>query len=150
MDLERVLGRAVAESAPAEWGFQNQTDIVVLDGGERVVVQRYRRRSDASCRVGVMRALWGRAREAGIAIPRVLEADLSADPPWVIFEALPGEPVPAGGEARIDAMAPTMGALPAAFRALGSMGWRSTIPGRIPGGWPRGRSRGRSCQAPSP
>lgn len=45
--IEGVLARPVAEATQAVWGFQNRTDIVTLDTGERVVVQRYRRRQDA-------------------------------------------------------------------------------------------------------
>jgi aminoglycoside phosphotransferase len=117
-EIERLLGRPVEESAQAAWGFQNRTDIVLLEGGERVVVQRYRRRSDAAYRLRVMQGLWGPAREAGIAVPRVREADLDASPPWVVFDALPGEPVPAGGSELVVAMAVTMGGLLATFRSL--------------------------------
>ena len=63
--IERVLARPVADATRAVWGFTNRTDIVTLDSGERVVVQRYRRRQDAEYRLRVMRALWGPAAEAG-------------------------------------------------------------------------------------
>lgn len=53
---------------------------MTLAGGDRVVVQRYRRRQDAEYRLRVMRALWAPADEAGIAIPRVRGSDLDADP----------------------------------------------------------------------
>jgi aminoglycoside phosphotransferase len=123
--LERVLARPVADATRAVWGFTNRTDIVTLEGGERVVVQRYRRREDAEYRLRVMQALWAPAAEAGIAIPRVRESDLDADPPWVMFDALPGVPVPenAGLEGpRFPAMARSMGELLAAFRGLPSAG----------------------------
>ena len=52
----RVLAQATAETTRAAWGFQNRTDIVTLASGDRVVVQRYRRRADAECRLNVMGA----------------------------------------------------------------------------------------------
>lgn len=74
-----------------------------------------------------MRALWTPAAEAGIAIPRVREFDLDANPAWVIFDALPGVPVPEAGDAALEgacfpAMARSMGELLAAFRALPTEG----------------------------
>jgi aminoglycoside phosphotransferase (APT) family kinase protein len=121
--IERVLARPVADVTQAVWGFQNRTDIVTLGSGDRVVVQRYRRRDDAAYRLRVMRALWRPAAEAGIAIPRVREADLDADPAWVIFDVLPGVPVPESGDAglespRFPAIARSMGELLASFRWL--------------------------------
>ena len=65
--IERVLERPVAAAALAVWGFANRTGIVTLAAGDQVVVQRYRRREDASYRLRVMRALWKPAAEAGIA-----------------------------------------------------------------------------------
>jgi aminoglycoside phosphotransferase (APT) family kinase protein len=121
--IERVLARPVADVTQAVWGFQNRTDIVTLGSGDRVVVQRYCRRDDAAYRLRVMRALWRPAAEAGIAIPRVREADLDADPAWVIFDVLPGVPVPESGDAglespRFPAIARSMGELLASFRWL--------------------------------
>jgi aminoglycoside phosphotransferase (APT) family kinase protein len=125
--IERVLARPVADATQAVWGFTNRTDIVTLGGGDRVVVQRYRRRQDAEYRLRVMRALWTRAAEAGIAIPRIRESDLGADPAWVIFDALPGVPVPEAGDAGLEGplfptMARSMGELLAAFRRLPAAG----------------------------
>jgi len=125
--IERVLARPVADATRAVWGFTNRTDIVTLDSGERVVVQRYRRRQDAEYRLRVMRALWGPAAEAGIAVPRIRESDLDADPAWVIFDALPGVPVPEAGDAglespRFPAIARSMGELLASFRRLPTAG----------------------------
>jgi aminoglycoside phosphotransferase (APT) family kinase protein len=111
MDIERLL--AGAERAP--WGFQNRTDFATLDG-ERVVVQRYRRRADAQHRLDTLRALAEPAAAASIPIPRVREAGLDADPPWIVFEALPGVPVPEAGATV--ALARAMGELLARFRAL--------------------------------
>ena len=38
--IERVLARPIADATRAVWGFTNRTDVVTLDTGERVVVQR--------------------------------------------------------------------------------------------------------------
>jgi aminoglycoside phosphotransferase (APT) family kinase protein len=121
--IERMLARPVAEATQAVWGFTNRTDIVTLASGDRVVVQRYRRRQDAEYRLRVMRALRRPAAEAGIAIPRIRESDLETDPAWVILDALPGVPVPEARDAglegpRFPAMARSMGELLAAFRRL--------------------------------
>ena len=138
--IERVLARPVADATRAVWGFTNRTDIVTLGPGDRVVVQRYRRREDAEYRLRVMRALWRPAAEAGIAIPRVRESDLDADPAWVIFDALPGVPVPEAGDAALDgprfpAIARSMGELLASFRRLPTAGLdlddRWADPGRL-------------------
>lgn len=125
--IERVLARRVAATTQAVWGFQNRTDIVTLDTGDRVVVQRYRRGQDAEYRLRVMRALRRPAAQAGIAIPRIREFDLAADPAWVVFDALPGVPVPGAGDAglegpRFPAMARAMGELLAGFRRLPTAG----------------------------
>jgi aminoglycoside phosphotransferase (APT) family kinase protein len=126
--IERLLKRPVTGATQAVWGFRNQTDIVTLAGGDRVVVQRYRRRQDAGYRLRVMRALWTPAAEAGIAIPRVREFDLAADPAWVIFDALPGVPVPEAGDAGLDGpqfpeVARSMGELLVIFRRLPTAGF---------------------------
>jgi aminoglycoside phosphotransferase (APT) family kinase protein len=105
----------------AAWGFTNKTDIVTLENGERIVVQRYRRPQDAAHRLRVMDALREPAAAAGIAIPRVRESNLDADPAWVVFEALPGAAVP--DAVRLDGpgfpeIARAMGELLAVFREL--------------------------------
>jgi aminoglycoside phosphotransferase (APT) family kinase protein len=125
--IERLLKRPVTGATHAVWGFTNQTDFVTLAGGDRVVVQRYRRRQDAEHRLRVMRALWTPAAEAGIAIPRIRELDLDADPAWVIFDALPGVPVPEAGDAglegsRFPEIARSMGELLLIFRRLPTTG----------------------------
>jgi aminoglycoside phosphotransferase (APT) family kinase protein len=125
--IERLLKRPVTGATHAVWGFTNQTDIVTLAGGDRVVVQRYRRCQDAEHRLRVMRALLTPAAEAGIAIPRIREFDLNADPAWVIFDALPGVPVPEAGDAglegpRFPEIARSMGELLVIFRQLPTAG----------------------------
>ena len=54
------------------------------------MVQRYRRRQNVEYRLRVMRALWRPAAAAGIAIPRVREADLDTDPAGVILDLRSG------------------------------------------------------------
>ena len=121
--IERTLKRPVAEATRAAWGFQNHTDLVTLAGGERVVLQRYRRREDAEYRLRVMRGLWRPAADAGIAIPLIRDAELDSDPPWIVFDALPGSPVPGAGDFAPDGphfavIAQSMGELLSAFRGL--------------------------------
>jgi aminoglycoside phosphotransferase (APT) family kinase protein len=125
--IERVLAQPVADAEKAGWGFQNRTDIVTLESRERVVVQRYHRRADAELRLRVMRVLSQPAAAADIPVPRVRAADLDADPPWVIFDALPGIPVPEPGEfglegARFPETARSMGELLARLRGLPTAG----------------------------
>jgi aminoglycoside phosphotransferase (APT) family kinase protein len=121
--IERALGRPVAAAARAAWGFTNRTDMVTLADGRQVAVQRYRRRKDAAYRLRVMQGLAGPASEAGIPLPRVRAFSLDGDTPWVVYDVLPGVPVPAAGElgpggARFPHMARLMGELLAAFRRL--------------------------------
>ena len=73
-EIKELLGRSISSAKRAEWGFQNRTDLVTLRTGERVVVQRYRRREDAEYRVRAMQALHGPAASSGIAIPHVRDA----------------------------------------------------------------------------
>jgi aminoglycoside phosphotransferase (APT) family kinase protein len=121
--IERALARPVSGTAKAGWGFTNRTDFVTLGSGERVVLQRYRNPSDAAYRLRVMRGLWAPAAAAGIAIPRIRESGLDRDPAWVIFDVLPGVPVPEAGDAapggpRFGEAARRMGELLTAFRQL--------------------------------
>ncbi len=120
--VERVLGQNIAEAMTAAWGFQNQTDMISLDSGDRIVLQRYRRRADAEYRLEVMGALRDPAAAVGIAISKVRAFDLEADPPWIIFDALPGVPIPEveGGleGPRFLALARAMGEMLATFREL--------------------------------
>lgn len=86
-------------------------------------MQRYRDREVAERRLRVGARLRAIARDGGIPTPRVLASDLAADPPWALFEALPGVPVPDAGDAslhgqRFPAIAERMGRLLAAFHEL--------------------------------
>ena len=125
--IERVLDKPVVRIRRAAWGFTNRTDIVTLAGGERVVLQRNRRRGDADRRLQVTRALQAPAAAAGIALARELASDLDAQPSWVIFAALPGVPIPDLGAAgledpRFPQLARSMGDLLARFRELSPTG----------------------------
>ena len=150
--IERLVGQPVTDPARARWGFTNRTEMVTLSNGDRVAVQRYRRRVDAERRLRVMRALAAPAFEAGIAIPRIREADLDADPPWVMFEALPGVPVPEAGEGLEDpgfpAVARAMGEPLASFRELPTTGLEM-VSGPSPSGSLSGRRGGLPRSAPS-
>ena len=131
--IERALARPVSDVTRAAWGFTNRTDMITLDNGERVVLQRYRRREDAEYRLRVMRGLRTSAARAGIPLPRVRDFSLDADPAWVVYDVLPGVPVPEAGQAgpggpRFPQMARIMGELLAAFRRLPAAGLE---PGRL-------------------
>ena len=98
-----------------------------------------------------MGALREPAARVGITIPGVREARLDEDPPAIVFEALPGEPVAAGGDAAIEAMARPMGELLAAFRELPATGLRaSTACGPIPSGSPPERQNRAGEEIPLP
>jgi aminoglycoside phosphotransferase (APT) family kinase protein len=121
--LEQALEQPISGAAPAESGSQNRTDMVTLADGTRVVLQRYRRRVDAERRVHVLGALRDPAADKGIAIPHIRRSDLDADPPWIVFDMLPGVPAPASDEVRpggprFPVLAWSMGALLADFSEL--------------------------------
>ncbi|WP_433577134.1 phosphotransferase family protein [Nocardia brasiliensis] len=125
--LEQTLGQPIAGSAPAEWGFQNRTDLLTLADGDRMVLQRYRDPDDAERRLRIMHTLLEPAAKRGITIPRIRRFDLDADPAWIVFDALPGVPIPASAaigpdSARFPAIAREMGLLLAAFRRLPTAG----------------------------
>jgi hypothetical protein len=90
-------------------------------------VQRYRRRNDAEHRLQVMQRLRIPAAQLNIAIPRIRQFDLNADPPWAVFELLPGIPIPKAGDASLDGprfpfFARLMGELLARWRQLPTAG----------------------------
>jgi aminoglycoside phosphotransferase (APT) family kinase protein len=132
--IERLLGRPVSCVTPAAWGFTNRTDMVTFDDGEQVVVQRYRQREDAEYRLRVMRGLQGPAVRAGIPLPRVRDSNMDRasgmddDVPWVVYDVLPGLPLPEAGElgpggSRFPSMARIMGELLATFRQIPTDGF---------------------------
>jgi aminoglycoside phosphotransferase (APT) family kinase protein len=121
--VERVLGREVVEASRPTWGFTTRTHVVTLTGGDRVVVQRYRHGADAERRLANMNALAAPAGAARIPIPRVMRFDTTAETPWIIFDALPGVPIPEAGERaltewRFPGVSHAMGDLLRRFRAL--------------------------------
>jgi aminoglycoside phosphotransferase (APT) family kinase protein len=112
---------------PGHWGFTNQTDIVTLTNGERVVVQRYRRRDKAEYRLRMMQALQAPLAQLDITIPVIRQLGLDDDPPWATFEPLPGLPVPEALEdslenPRFPFFARRMGELSARLRRLPTEG----------------------------
>jgi aminoglycoside phosphotransferase (APT) family kinase protein len=122
-ELEQIVGEPIYAVSPGRWGFTNRTDIVTLAGDRRVVVQRYRLREDAEYRLRLMQALHEPAARANISIPTAQKANLEAEPPWALFDPLPGVPVPEAGVvglegARFPEMARQMGQLLARWRRL--------------------------------
>lgn len=121
--VQVALGRSVSRVEEAAWGFQNRTEIITLTNGDRVVLQRYRRRDVAERRIAILRALGEPAAAAGIVIPAVCACDFDHDPPWAIFPALPGTPATGAGEfapggRSFVETARLMGELLATFRTL--------------------------------
>jgi len=125
--IELALAQPVSAVTRAAWGFTNRTDMVTLEDGERVVVQRYRRRQDAEYRLAMMRGLQASAARVGIPVPQVRQFSLEGDPAWVIYDVLPGVPVAEAGEfrpggSRFPQIARIMGELLADFRELPTPG----------------------------
>jgi len=118
--LEQILDQPIIEAAPAKWGFAHQTAVVTLADGSGVVSQQYRRRTDAERRLRIMDALRDPAAGKGIAIARIRRFELEEDPPWIVFEMLPGEPSDesAVGGPKFPALARAMGAMLANFSEL--------------------------------
>ncbi|HJP70324.1 MAG TPA: phosphotransferase, partial [Candidatus Limnocylindria bacterium] len=92
--LERVMGSRVVRSeiAPTPGGPKNRTVLVTLADGRQLAVQEYSDRRIAENRLKAAEQLAGPLLEHGVPVPRVLHATLDDTPPWVVFEALPGEP----------------------------------------------------------
>ncbi len=100
--LEQIAGAPITSITPGRWGFTNRTDLLTLANGDRLVVQRYRRRADAAYRLRIMQALRLPAAQLGIPIPEIRRFDLQAEPPWAIFEPLPGRPAPEAGKSSLE------------------------------------------------
>jgi aminoglycoside phosphotransferase (APT) family kinase protein len=92
--LERVTGSRVAQAdpAPVPGGSKNRTTLVLLEDGRRLALQEYSDRRFADLRLSAAEQLAEPLREHGVPVPRILFAELGDDPPWAVFEALPGEP----------------------------------------------------------
>lgn len=91
-EWENLLGRPVAAVEHAGWGFTNRTEVLTLDSGDRAVVQWYADRRAAAHRLDATRQLAPALLAEGVPTPVLLRADLDADPPHGLYEALPGEP----------------------------------------------------------
>ncbi len=127
IQLKQIVAEPIIAIQPGRWGFTNRTDIVTVVGGERVVVQRYRRRMDAEYRLRVMQVLHIPAERSGIVIPKIRQYDLDANPPWAIFDLLDGRPVPEVDAVALDSpdfpfFAHLMGDLLARLRQLPTTG----------------------------
>ena len=81
-----------SEIAPTPGGPKNRTVLVTLADGRQLAVQEYSDRRIAENRLKAAEQLAGPLLEHGVPVPRVLHATLDDTPPWVVFEALPGEP----------------------------------------------------------
>jgi aminoglycoside phosphotransferase (APT) family kinase protein len=66
--------------------------IVMLEDRRRLVVQRINSRLLAGHKLHLARVLPDRLAGAGLRAPRLLAADLVADPPYAVLEYLPGQP----------------------------------------------------------
>ncbi|HEY6058935.1 MAG TPA: phosphotransferase [Candidatus Limnocylindrales bacterium] len=89
----------------ASWGFSNVTDLVALDDGRRLAVQRLSAAALARPRVRLERELSARLADAGIPAPRLLAAAPEARPPYLVTSAIDGTPGPELMGDGIDAIA---------------------------------------------
>lgn len=111
--LSTLVGAPVVAAARCGWGFENETVLVTLAGGRRLIVQWLASRERAGVRLGLARELPARLASVGIRAPRQLSADANADPPYAVCEYLPGEPGAScmGTSTGAVALARAMGAL---------------------------------------
>jgi len=70
--LTRLAGGRVVAADRAPWGFSNHTDLVTLDDGRRLAVQRLRDPGQARHRLRVSALLDDRLRSAGVPVPRLV------------------------------------------------------------------------------
>lgn len=119
-----LTGLAVRAGVPAAWGFSNRTDILTLDGGRRVVLQRYRQPVVARQRLRLAHELAPRLRAAGIPTPRLLRAEPDVKPPWALFAFVRGEPGPSLPVSRFIDLADAMGRLLPTLAAISTAGLR--------------------------
>jgi aminoglycoside phosphotransferase (APT) family kinase protein len=90
--LGKIVGVPIVAAERCAWGFENRTDIVTLEAGRRLVVQRITNRSLARQKVRLARMLPDRLAAVGVRAPRVIMADAEADPPYIVREYLAGAP----------------------------------------------------------
>ncbi|WP_216901766.1 phosphotransferase family protein [Nocardia alni] len=88
--LEQALDQPVIEVASAEQEFGKHLDVVTLGDGSRVAPRQFRRREDAEWCLRILEALRDPAADRGIALAGIRLYELEEDPPWVVFEVLPG------------------------------------------------------------
>lgn len=109
--MSAIVAAPVVAVEPCGWGFENRTSIVTLADGRRLVVQQLAGRAVARLKLRRARALPERLAAAGLRAPRLLAADISADPPYIVREYLPG-----------DIGARLIGTLAGALHVAGAMG----------------------------
>lgn len=91
-ELSALVGAPVVAAERAQWGFANQTEIVSLADGRRLVVQRITRRFFAPQHLALAAAIPPALQTLGIRAPQLLAGDAQHDPPFAVREFLPGTP----------------------------------------------------------
>lgn len=86
-----ALGSPVVSVRDAPWGSRNQTAVVTLADGRRLVVQRYRDSSAAAQRLHALRQLGPPLNERGVRTPSLVACDLDAPIAWAAFDVMDGE-----------------------------------------------------------
>ncbi|MFE1664554.1 phosphotransferase family protein [Microbacterium sp. P02] len=84
-----MLGSSLRSASPTAWGFKNETWDVFLDDDQRIIVQIFRHREDATHRLRTMRLL---GRRTDLPIPQVLAESLNTGRMWAAYVRLEGEP----------------------------------------------------------
>ena len=90
--LSALAGAPVLAAERCGWGFENETALLTLAGGQRLIVQLLANRARAAQTLRLANELPARLQAAGIGAPRQLAADANASPPYAIREYLPGAP----------------------------------------------------------
>ncbi|MFF0491547.1 phosphotransferase family protein [Nocardia sp. NPDC003482] len=119
--LQEALGQPIGDATAADRVLPNGAETVALADGTRVMAQRCRKRGEVERQVRVLGALRESAAAKAIPLPSVRKADADAEPPWIVFDELPGEPAAAHIEPsgpHLQALAFDMGELLTDFAEL--------------------------------
>lgn len=92
--LAMLVGASVRQVERAIWGFEKRTDILTLDDGLRLVLQRFGDSSRVRHALRLMRVLPDLLATVGIRAPHVIVCDRYGVPPYVICSYLDGAPGP--------------------------------------------------------
>jgi aminoglycoside phosphotransferase (APT) family kinase protein len=92
LSLATLVGAPIVAAEQCRWGFENATSIVTLADGRVLIVQRIGRPALAPHKIHLAREVPPRLIAAGIAAPRLIAADATSDPPFILREYLPGAP----------------------------------------------------------